>query len=98
MGKVNAMYLVGRAKIYRDEAQRGIELESQGDPQRALLVWKSLKRACEAELDNYDGKDGNYAKFLHTMADHLKNEGEVMSSLESIRVCSRNYLKVNSDK
>lgn len=98
MAEINAMYLVGRAKIYRDEAQRGIELESQGDPQRALLVWKSLKRACEAELESYDGQDDNYAHFLHTMADYLKNNSEVMSGLEMIRVSSRDYLKVNSSK
>lgn len=98
MAKINAMYLVGRAKIYRDEAQRGIELESQGDEERASLVWKSLKRACEAELASYDGADNDYAHFLHTISEYVQNNPEVMSGLELIRISSRDYLKAMSGK
>lgn len=90
-------YLIGRAKIYRDEAQRGIELESHGETQRSTLVWKSIKRSCRAELDSYQGTDSAYDKFLHTVADYLESNGDVMAGLELVRISSRDYLKLNEE-
>lgn len=98
MTENNQEYLINRAKIYRDEAQRGIELESQGDIQRATLLWKSLKRACGAELASYEGIDHVYAKFLHTIVEYLETNSDVMAGLELVRVSSRDYLKVTGDK
>lgn len=92
MTENNSMYLIGRAKIYRDEAQRGIELESQGEDQRAQLVWKSLKRACEAELTNYSQKDEAYLHFLQRISASLQDDDALLADLELIRLASRQFL------
>ncbi|GBG94501.1 hypothetical protein LFYK43_09600 [Ligilactobacillus salitolerans] len=92
MTENNSMYLIGRAKIYRDEAQRGIELESQGENQRAQLVWKSLKRACEAELANYSQQDEAYLHFLQRISASLQDDDALLADLELIRLASRQFL------
>ncbi len=98
MIEINPMYLVGRAKIYRDEAQRGIELETQGDPERAQLVWKSLKRSCEAELSSYHRKDDDYFEFLNQVATFLRKNPEILAGLELVRLSSREYLKKTTNQ
>ncbi|KRL03148.1 hypothetical protein [Liquorilactobacillus capillatus] len=92
MRKVNKNYLVERARIYREESQRAIELFLSGDIHRAELVEKTIIKSCCSELENKSQDTSNYYDLLENMALLLDNEKPLFENLDWIRVNCRLYL------
>lgn len=92
MSKINKEYLIERAKIYREEAQRAIELFLSGDIYRAQLVKRTIIKSCCSELKNGQQETDAYYELLEKMAALPEGEDSLFENLDWIRVNCRVYI------
>ncbi|WP_057737984.1 hypothetical protein [Liquorilactobacillus uvarum] len=94
MHKTNRNYLIDRAKIYRKEAQRAIELFVSGEEYRAQLVEKTIIKSCCSELKNekQNADTSDYYELLERMASFLNRQNTLFENLDWIRINCRVYI------
>ncbi|WP_057875975.1 hypothetical protein [Liquorilactobacillus aquaticus] len=94
MHETTRNYLIERAKIYRQEAQRAIELFVSDEEYRAQLIEKTIIKSCRSELENkLQGLDTNdYYKLLGEMDLFLNSPNTLFERLDWVRINCRIYI------